>query len=148
MPINVDGSPGKNLRGIHPGSSAIQVTAPPPGLGGRSGSPANGPGSTAPAAAASLVRQPYTNYPVASAVAQTANHRTQGPSVDHVRSYYQVAATLASAANSNLPAVAASIGQSYPTARDPAATVFVRNPVRTTLPSFFLVYQIVNNLLT
>ena len=125
MPINVDGSPGRSFRGGAP----IQVTAPPQGLG-RSGSPANGPGSLPPATAASLIRTPYSNYAVASAVAQ-ANHKgiapPQGTAVDPVRYYQGVAA--AAAAN-NLPAVA-SIGQNYSTSRgDPSATVFVRNAVR------------------
>ena len=138
MPINVDGSPGKTLRGGGSGTGPIQVTAPPPGLG-RSGSPANGPGSTAPATAASLIRQPYSGYAVASAVAQAANHRgiqqpAQGPTVDQVR-YYQGVAAAAAAAN-NLPAVA-SIGQNYSTTRgNPSATVFVRNPVRIVAPVF------------
>ena len=126
MPINVDGSPGRSFRG---GPAPIQVTAPPQGLG-RSGSPANGPGSSIPVSAASLIRTPYSNYAVASAVAQ-ANHKgiapPQGTGVDPVRYYQGVAA--AAAAN-NLPAVA-NIGQNYSTSRvDPSATVFVRNAVR------------------
>lgn len=133
MPINVDGSPGKGLRGqVHPGS--VQVTGAPPvslssqgGLG-RSGSPATNSTNSAGAAAASLIRQQpnyHSNYAVASAVAQAAaaNHSRGGitsgqggPSVDHVRSYYQGVAN---------------IGQGYTTSRgDPSATVFVRNPVR------------------
>ena len=131
MPINVDGSPGRSLRGGPPGTNPIQVSAPPQGLG-RSGSPANGPGSVVPATAANLIRTPYSNYAVASAVAQV-NHKgvapPQGAAVDHVRYYQNVAA--AAAAN-NLPAVA-SIGQPYSTTRvDPSATVFVRNTVRNT----------------
>ena len=105
MPINVDGSPGRSFRGGPPCTAPIQVTAPPQGLG-RSGSPANGPGSSVPATAASLIRTPYSNYAVASAVAQ-ANHKgitpPQGTAVDPVRYYQGVAA--AAAAN-NLPAVA------------------------------------------
>ena len=136
MPINVDGSPGKSLRGgqVHPGS--VQVTGAPPvslssqgGLG-RSVSPATNSTNSAGAAAASLIRQQpnyHSNYAgaVASAVAQAAaaNHSrggitSGGPSVDHVRSYYQGVA---------------GIGQGYATSRgDPSATVFVRNPVRST----------------
>ena len=126
MPINVDGSPGKGLRGGPPGTGPIQVTAPPQGLG-RSGSPANGPGSIVPATAANIIRQSYPNYAVAPAVAQV-NHRgitpAQGPSVDPVR-YYQAAAVA-----NNLSAVA-SIRQNYSTTTvNPSATVFVRNPVR------------------
>ena len=138
MPINVDNSPRSLRGGVPPGGNPppIQLNAPPPGLG-RSGSPANGP--TAPATAASLIRQPYSGYAVASAVAQAANHRgiqqpAQGPTVDQVR-YYQGVAAAAAAAN-NLPAVA-SIGQNYSTTRgNPSATVFVRNPVRIVAPVF------------
>ena len=127
MPINVDNSPRSLRGGIPPGGNPppIQVNAPPPGLG-RSGSPANGP--TAPATAASLIRAPYSNYAVASAVPQT-NHKgpSQGAPTDHVRYYQGVAAA---AANNLNPAVA-SIGQNYSTTRvDPSATVFVRNAVR------------------
>ena len=127
MPINVDNSPRSLRGGIPQGGNPppIQVNAPPPGLG-RSGSPANGP--TAPATAASLIRAPYSNYAVASAVPQT-NHKgpSQGAPTDHVRYYQGVAAA---AANNLNPAVA-SIGQNYSTTRvDPSATVFVRNAVR------------------
>ena len=127
MPINVDNSPRSLRGGIPQGGNPppIQVNAPPPGLG-RSGSPANGP--TAPATAASLIRAPYSNYAVASAVPPT-NHKgpSQGAPTDHVRYYQGVAAA---AANNLNPAVA-SIGQNYSTTRvDPSATVFVRNAVR------------------
>ena len=128
MPINVDGSPGRSLRGGPPGS--IQVNAPPQVLG-RSGSPANGPGSAVPATAA--IRTPYSSYSVASAVAQ-ANPKgiapPHGAPMDQVRYYQGVAA--AAAANT-IPAVA-SIGQNFGTSRgDPSATVFVRNAVRSLL---------------
>ena len=138
MPINVDGSPGRSLRGGPPGTAPLQVTASTQGLG-RSGSPANGPGSALPVSAASLIRAPYSNYAAASASAQ-ANHKgiaqPQGAAVDHVRYYQGVAA--AAAAN-NLPAVA-SIGQNYSPTRvvDPSATVFVRNAVRITISFIFL----------
>ena len=127
MPINVDGSPGRSLRGGPPGSGSIQVSAPPQILG-RSGSPANGPGSAASASAG--IRTPYSNYAVASAVAQ-ANSKgiapPHGAPMDQVRYYQGVAA--AAAANT-IPAVA-SIGQNFGTSRgDPSATVFVRNAVR------------------
>ena len=127
MPINVDGSPGRSLRGGPPGSGSIQVSAPPQILG-RSGSPANGPGSAVPVTAA--IRTPYSNYAVASAVAQ-ANPKgiapPHGAPMDQVRYYQGVAAA---AAASTIPAVA-SIGQNFSTSRgDPSATVFVRNAVR------------------
>ena len=124
MPINVDGSPGRSLRGGPPGS--IQVNAPPQVLG-RSGSPANGPGSAVPATAA--IRTPYSSYSVASAVAQ-ANPKgiapPHGAPMDQVRYYQGVAA--AAAANT-IPAVA-TIGQNFHSRGDPSATVFVRNAVR------------------
>ena len=135
MPINVDNSPRSLRGGVPPGGNPppIQLNAPPPGLG-RSGSPANGP--TTPATAASLIRAPYSNYAVASAVPQT-NHKgiapSQGAPTDHVRYYQGVAAA---AANNLNPAVA-SIGQNYSTTRvDPSATVFVRNAVRIAAFSF------------
>ena len=126
MPINVDNSPRSLRGGVPQGGNPppIQINAPPPGLG-RSGSPANGPATTA----ASLIRTPYSNYAVASAVPQT-NHKgpSQGAPTDHVRYYQGVAANVA--ANNLNPAVA-SIGQNYSTTRvDPSATVFVRNAVR------------------
>ena len=126
MPINVDGSPGRSLRGGPPGSGSIQVSAPPQILG-RSGSPANGPGSAASATAG--IRTPYSNYAVASAVAQ-ANSKgiapPHGAPMDQVRYYQGVAA--AAAANT-IPAVA-TIGQNFHSRGDPSATVFVRNAVR------------------
>ena len=120
MPINIDGSPGRSLRGGPPGSGSIQVSAPPQILG-RSGSPAN---------ATAGIRTPYSNYAVASAVAQ-ANSKgiapPHGAPMDQVR-YYQGVAAAATA--NTIPAVA-SIGQNFGTSRgDPSATVFVRNAVR------------------
>ena len=138
MPINVDNSPRSLRGGVPPGGNPppIQINAPPPGLG-RSGSPANGP--TTPATAASLIRTPYSNYAVASAVPQT-NHKgpSQGAPTDHVRYYQGVAAA---AANNLNPAVA-SIGQNYSTTRvDPSATVFVRNAVR--IAAFSFIYLLI-----
>ena len=137
MPINVDGSPGRSLQRGPPGAGSIQVSAPPQVLG-RSGSPANGPGSAVPATAA--IRTPYSNYAVASAVAQ-ANPKgiappPHGTPMDQVRYYQGVAA--AAAANT-IPAVA-SIGQNFGTTRgDPSATVFVRNAVRTSIFIFLYI---------
>ena len=142
MPINVDNSPRSLRGGVPPGGNPppIQLNAPPPGLG-RSGSPANGP--TTPATAASLIRTPYSNYAVASAVPQT-NHKgiapSQGAPTDHVRYYQGVAAA---AANNLNPAVA-SIGQNYSTTRvDPSATVFVRNAVRIAAFYIYLFYLLI-----
>ena len=148
LPINVDGSPGKSLRGAPPPPSSVPPPVSVVGLG-RSGSPAGAAGGQV-APPPNLIRQPYPNYAVASAVAAAANasnHRAppgggpQAPSAaDHVRSYYQGALVTAAASGGGpvtIPsAVAANIGQQthYTTASrvDPTATVFVRNPVRQT----------------